>query len=408
LYELPTKNSFSPIENGNPICEGNQGEVRQSNKNEIESFKKGNMSVGKNNKNRSRPNGNSKSLTITTNPISIKKTNQIKEDKLKGMKEPKQISVSIFSDSQGRDLANIIREEEKLDSIGYVFPGARIKEVIKDVSTWNERSEVTVIMGGTNDVAFNESKNIYEQLKNKLSELGNKVIVVDVPFRYDLPHWSCINKEIEHINSKLYDLCSNFQNVSVIKASSFHRNHYTTHGFHLNKTGKRHIAHIISVELRKFQAKFLAPLDVSLADSSLKEIDDSLNFSNASLCTSFRGFSPINQRYKSITDNNPAETPNFELPVNSIDDAILVEQTQHLSSTDAPTGNLIELEDSSEANSTMDSSFGSPFYGFSHVPCEPTKVVDCSIPTTLAPEYNSDDGSAENLDRSDSSIFLEK
>lgn len=64
------------------------------------------------------------------------------------------------------------------------------------------------------------------------------VIVTTLPPRYDLPEWSCVNKEITRTNLKLIRFCAKFGNVTLIDINKYERNCFTRHGMHLNKRGK--------------------------------------------------------------------------------------------------------------------------------------------------------------------------
>uniref|UniRef100_A0A1B6MUZ5 Uncharacterized protein n=1 Tax=Graphocephala atropunctata TaxID=36148 RepID=A0A1B6MUZ5_9HEMI len=92
----------------------------------------------------------------------------------------------------------------------------------------------------TNNVARNESMD----LKNKMSEFLENVtdqngILVDVPNRYDLVNWSCVNKETRKTNRVLNELGSKYKNVTVVEASSAIRDMHTQQGMHFNSRGKR-------------------------------------------------------------------------------------------------------------------------------------------------------------------------
>jgi predicted RNase H-like nuclease (RuvC/YqgF family) len=213
--------------------------------------------------------------------------------KSKGFKKP---SISVYSDSQGRNLVNLLRERHNIDCVGYVFPNARIRDVIKNISTYEAESEVTAIFGGTNDVAFNESEKIIEELEYMLPKLKNKVIVVDVPFRHDLPQWSCVNKEIVLINDRIDKLCEKFENVTMVKSSLLKRTQHTTHGLHVNKSGKCHLAKMIASIVIEKEPTPPTPLNVPTGELIILD-DDASNCSlNSSLGSSFRGFSPIPEK----------------------------------------------------------------------------------------------------------------
>jgi hypothetical protein len=87
------------------------------------------------------------------------------------------------------------------------------------------------------------------------------VVIVNIPVRYDLGNDSAsVNKtkKIERCNEKLNQLIKSHPHVTVFKAST-NRDHFTRHGLHLNKYGKRELAKQIGMYLN---------LDQKLVESS--------------------------------------------------------------------------------------------------------------------------------------------
>jgi hypothetical protein len=98
-----------------------------------------------------------------------------------------------------------------------------------------QKKDAVIICGGTRDVAKNEAK---DGLRS-LYELNTNVIVVCVPHCFDLQP-SCINKEVESFNRKLKKAMKTFSHVHVCSMST-NRDHFTSHGLHLNSQGKNWI-----------------------------------------------------------------------------------------------------------------------------------------------------------------------
>ncbi|KAG8249972.1 hypothetical protein J6590_005364 [Homalodisca vitripennis] len=74
----------------------------------------------------------------------------------------------------------------------------------------------------------------------------------DVPNRYDLPEWSCVNKEIQKTNFEVKEIVKIYNNVRLVEASNAGRELFTRNGMHFNIKGKRWLAQeIINVMNRK-------------------------------------------------------------------------------------------------------------------------------------------------------------
>jgi hypothetical protein len=89
-----------------------------------------------------------------------------------------------------------------------------------------------------NDVDNNNSKaglrNISQFVKNNAH---TNVVLKGVLHRFDLPYTSCVNKEIDSFNNKLKKIVKLFKFTTLLKVDQ-RREHFTTHGMHLNVTGK--------------------------------------------------------------------------------------------------------------------------------------------------------------------------
>ncbi|KAG8275513.1 hypothetical protein J6590_084438 [Homalodisca vitripennis] len=69
--------------------------------------------------------------------------------------------------------------------------------------------EILLIMCGTNNVAQNESKEAINCISDTLQQCKEKnVVLVDLPNRYDLVNWSCVNEETRRTNNTPKDFVS--------------------------------------------------------------------------------------------------------------------------------------------------------------------------------------------------------
>jgi hypothetical protein len=80
--------------------------------------------------------------------------------------------------------------------------------------------------------------------KLALQSKHTNIITVTPSHRYDLPNFSCVNKETQVFTRKLYKLLKDMQHVSVVDAD-LTRDNFTQHGLHRNSTGKELIAKTI-------------------------------------------------------------------------------------------------------------------------------------------------------------------
>ena len=121
---------------------------------------------------------------------------------------------------------------------------ANLRAITNSINLKDEnlrKKDVVIICGGTRDVAKNEVKNGLRTLPEfaKLT-LNTHVIVMCVPHRFDLQPSSCINEEVESFNRKLRKTMKTFSHIHVCSMST-NRDHFTSHGLHLNSQGKNWI-----------------------------------------------------------------------------------------------------------------------------------------------------------------------
>ncbi|KAG8281494.1 hypothetical protein J6590_057640 [Homalodisca vitripennis] len=163
----------------------------------------------------------------------------------------------VCADSHGRDLAwHLNGLQDSFEAVGFVKPNGRTKQICDRNNITNEVSkeqDLLVIISGTNDIAHNESKEFLMSISETLNQVKEKnVVLVDVPNRYDLPEWSCVNKEIQKTNFEVKEIVKIYNNVRLVEASNAGRELFTRNGMHFNIKGKRWLAQeIINVINRK-------------------------------------------------------------------------------------------------------------------------------------------------------------
>lgn len=155
--------------------------------------------------------------------------------------------ILLCSDSHGRNLAWHLNNKLKShECIGFVKPGARTEQVLNRDNILREienENDILVILCGTNDVAKNEAEKALLGIEEMVKQLQkNKIILIDLPTRYDLVEWSCVNEEVRQTNESLKVLSGQYDNVVLVEAGQAKRYHHTRHGMHLNHRGKGWLA----------------------------------------------------------------------------------------------------------------------------------------------------------------------
>ncbi|KAG8323033.1 hypothetical protein J6590_013027 [Homalodisca vitripennis] len=159
--------------------------------------------------------------------------------------------VHIFSDSHGRDLYEIVQPlVPKSDVFVNVCPGAPITYIMKnaaDICADLTDKDVAVIIGGANDmnrVAYinhRAAQVIPKQIHTFCQKNNHTKFIVPMFPRYDLGTTHIINKQIAISNKKLKEMNS----FGVTDNTQLGKQHFTRHGMHLNKMGKRLLARTI-------------------------------------------------------------------------------------------------------------------------------------------------------------------
>ncbi|XP_046686895.1 putative leucine-rich repeat-containing protein DDB_G0290503 [Homalodisca vitripennis] len=159
--------------------------------------------------------------------------------------------VLICADSHGRDLAwHLNKIHKDHEAVGFVRPGGRTRQILnyKNIENVNlNKNNYLVMVCGTNDMAKNEANEALTLITETLDRATNtNIILVDLPHRYDLASWSCVNKEVEKTNKRLEELSGRYSNVTLVKSSKAERALHTRQGLHLNFWGKKWLAEVIA------------------------------------------------------------------------------------------------------------------------------------------------------------------
>jgi hypothetical protein len=98
------------------------------------------------------------------------------------------------------------------------------------------------------NIAKNDSKKGLRCLTHFVRRNSNTdFIITDALFRFDLAPFSYVNAEVRLFNKRLQILMNISTHVHIFNTST-NRDHYTTHGLHMNNFGKNWISnHLVTV-----------------------------------------------------------------------------------------------------------------------------------------------------------------
>lgn len=185
---------------------------------------------------------------------------------LKPQEVIKKKRITILSDSQGKELQSYVNSlEENFDVFVYAQPGAKIKRVvsegIKFVKDF-QRGDTVILLAGSNDVHLHEPAQltVTQGIKSLLSlDLEMNVILNLIPYRYDNPS---LNDRISFCNGIITNLVHDYNGKLNIFCDDINlvlgRSHFTRHGLHLNRQGKRRLGSHWSKSLKD---RFHRPLE---------------------------------------------------------------------------------------------------------------------------------------------------
>jgi len=138
-----------------------------------------------------------------------------------------------------RSLQSIVNKN--YDILGIVKPGSCsnvLKESVTEGLTQCSLNDQILINIGTNDYELNGLVNTYQNIRNFLMHNNHtNILLMSIPFRFDLPNYNEVNNKILTLNNKLEKLVRILPHVRFIYLNN-DRNLYTRHGLHHNKLGK--------------------------------------------------------------------------------------------------------------------------------------------------------------------------
>ena len=103
--------------------------------------------------------------------------------------------------------------------------------------------------------------------KFALQNIHTNIIAI-TPHRYDLPGFSCVNKETQVFIRKLCKLLKDMHHVSVVD-TNLTRDKFTHHGLHMNSSGKERIAKTIGQTITTLSISGNLPISLKLEEVPL-------------------------------------------------------------------------------------------------------------------------------------------
>jgi len=162
-------------------------------------------------------------------------------------------------------LESLLNNNYELYSI--IKPGAttnELKETAKEEVSRLSRNDVILISYGINDYEVN---NFSQTLQNIIDFIQRNnqtnIILMNLPYRYDLPNLIAVNRIITTLNRKLKKTLKAFPYTYLMETDNT-RTLFTNHGLHMNKSGKQLVTcHIATLLYSTFEQKKSPPISLS-------------------------------------------------------------------------------------------------------------------------------------------------
>ena len=99
-------------------------------------------------------------------------------------------------------------------------------------------NDLIIISSGTNDLEQNGFKDTFQNIRSFITNnYHSNILLMNIPYRFDLPNSHEVNEEISAIKHKLKKLVTALPHARHI-CSDNDRKLFTNHGLHRNKLGK--------------------------------------------------------------------------------------------------------------------------------------------------------------------------
>lgn len=135
-------------------------------------------------------------------------------------------------------LRSMLNSDYKLFSL--VKPGSNsnvLKELAKEMVKQLSEDDFLVISSGTHDLNLDNFAITFQNIRNYLMRINHfNIILLSVPFRYDLRNYPAVNMKISLLNKKLQKLIRVLPHTNSLDPNN-DRKLFTKHGLHCNKLG---------------------------------------------------------------------------------------------------------------------------------------------------------------------------
>jgi hypothetical protein len=181
---------------------------------------------------------------------------------------------------RGSDVILSSELSPQLKVFGVIRPGAGAEKIVNSFAEYlqNYHSHDVVLHAGANDVRVYKNKKgvaLTQITKFIQRNYGTNIIILDIPQRYDLSSFLCVNSEIGEFNGKLKSIASLYNHVSLLE-TNLKRDCFTKHGLHWNSLGKTLVVKLISLQINKLAGKGrLTLISLTWIDNALLGTTDS-------------------------------------------------------------------------------------------------------------------------------------
>jgi len=162
-------------------------------------------------------------------------------------------------------LQSLLTSNYKLYSV--IKPGAttsELKETAKEEVSRHSRNDVILISYGINDYEVNNFSLTRQNIIDFIQRNNQtNIILMNLPYRYDLPNSIAVNRIITSLNSKLKKTLKAFPHTYFMEMDNT-RTLFTNHGLHMNKLGKQLVIFQVATFLYStFEPKKSPPISLS-------------------------------------------------------------------------------------------------------------------------------------------------
>ena len=122
--------------------------------------------------------------------------------------------------------------------------------IISHITHLHCKSHTKIVWGGSNDISKNNTNEALHQLCEFIEEITLvKLVIMKAPLRHDLRPTSCVNNEVQKVNRLIEKRVKPYRNVKIFNLD-LDRSYCTTHGQHLNTSGKESIVNRLTIMIK--------------------------------------------------------------------------------------------------------------------------------------------------------------